>query len=46
MYVMVAGLNDSVFWGADVSFVRSVSLNKIAYDSWLTSEQKKLMSRR
>lgn len=46
MFVMIAGLNDSVFWGADVSFVRSVSLNKTAYDSWLASEQRKLMSRR
>lgn len=42
MYVMKAGINEDVFWNADISFIRGLLANINAYDKWLSYRQYKL----
>ena len=37
-YVMILGISEEVFWWADISFLKSVDLNKGAYDGWENAE--------
>lgn len=34
-YVMIIGISEDLFWNADMSFLRNVVENKLAYDGWM-----------
>ena len=34
-YVEILGISESLFWNADISFVKTVAENKSAYDGWV-----------
>lgn len=36
-YVVLMGISEELFWNADISFIEFVSLNKTAYENWLTA---------
>lgn len=38
-YVLVLGMPENTFWGADVRFVRDACADKAAYDAWLAGER-------
>jgi hypothetical protein len=42
-YVLIIGISEDVFWNADISFIKSVVADKTAYESWITSEQNRLL---
>ena len=33
-YVLILEISEDLFWNADFSFLKTVALNKSAYDSW------------
>nr|DAV94619.1 MAG TPA: hypothetical protein [Caudoviricetes sp.] len=33
-YVLILEISENLFWNADISFLKTVALNKSAYDSW------------
>lgn len=37
-YVCILGIAEDIFWYCDISFVKSVSENKSAYNGWLNYE--------
>lgn len=45
-YVLVLGISEDLFWNIDLSFLISVSVNKSAYDSFISSEKLKLSEER
>ena len=44
-YVLILGIPEDYFWHADVASVKSVALDKSAYDAWEASEQRKQAER-
>lgn len=38
-------MSESVFWHADISFIRGVSDNKTAFDNYIASEQERLANK-
>ena len=34
-YVLILGMSEDLFWGADTRFLEAVAANKAAYDTWL-----------
>lgn len=46
LYVHIVGISEEVFWNAPIPFVKTVALNKQAYDGWLAREQAKLLEER
>lgn len=39
---MILGLDEEIFWNADLSFVKSVIENKGAYDTWLSKVREEM----
>lgn len=37
-YVLILGIPEGVFMNADISFLKSIALDKSAYDRWLDGE--------
>ena len=35
-FVMILGMSENMFWNADLSFLKTVYLNKCAYDNFVT----------
>jgi hypothetical protein len=36
--VLILGIPESIFWHADIAFLKSIALDKSAYDRWLDGE--------
>jgi len=45
-YVLILEIPENVFWYSDVSFVKSVAENKMAYNGWLNYELEKNAERK
>ena len=40
-YVLILGISENLFWHADISFLKSVSENRSAYDRYITYQEEK-----
>lgn len=40
-YVLVLGIPETIFWDADISFLRGVVEDKAAYDGWSAYVQRR-----
>lgn len=45
-YVLILGISEELFWQADLSFLKSVSENKAAFDNYVTYQEQKRAKRR
>lgn len=37
-YVLILGISEDVFWGADISMLESIGADMNAYESWKNAE--------